>query len=570
MPYREIARSLARYLAARQRADGDFPGPDHYGQAAAIWLWSEFGDEFAGPLARARERLLVAPPADHAEFNAYALLHCRERLGPEAVDGFLRGLRFGQRHSANWMLLRAVCRALPGPWHSPPRAEMEARTALFRYARGGFIYDRAGVRSFTYHAFCGALLVNLWEAGVPWAGQATARAAACLQPFILPNGNSLYLGRGQEQIFGYGALLLLLEAAARMTGSEETRACAARVRDYLLRFRRADGSFPLVLDSGEAPEPWLPDPTRAGWYSYNRYADYLPFLACLLLKAEATRPGPVHGDAEVPSPPELRLFRNDRYTAVISAPGGPSTNDLAFPYLCVDGESLFPCSGREARVEPGELPLPYGRLSNGKLFAGREELRYQLTEWGLLGESRLLRHRRSFDFEEDGFTCQDRIAFLRDCQFREFTATNFLFRRVAPLPGGRFETRHGHARATIEDAPHRPPRPAGGPHRQRRPHRPALGEARLRREERGHSADGAASEVLKEKRPPQRRKERKGTVLLPAASSSSFGACLQSAVRRSSCTDTPFGYARAQPRSTSAVTLDFRPSTFGACSGSPE
>jgi hypothetical protein len=270
--YRKVAHGIACYLAARQQPDGAFPGPDHYGRAFAAWLWAQCGEEFSPHVAAALGHLREHLPADHGEFNAYALLQC------EGVEELLPRLRFGHRHSANWTLLRAACRSLPGPWYSPWWARMTARAVMLWYGRRELIYDRPGALSHTYHAFCGALLADLgrnleW----PWATEQVIRAAHAILPHISAEGEALRVGRGARQIFGYGALLYLLESA----GAREE---AERVFRYLLRFRREDGSFPLVLDANEPPEPWKPA-ARPGWHDYNRYADYLPFLGAYLLKA---------------------------------------------------------------------------------------------------------------------------------------------------------------------------------------------------------------------------------------------------------------------------------------------
>jgi hypothetical protein len=447
--YRRTARDIARYLAQRQQPDGAFPGPHHYGLAFALWLWSALGSEFDDHARLALTRLQTQPPRTHGEFNAYALMHCRARLAP--VDPLVRRLRFGRRHSANWMLLRASCRALAGSRCARIRGLLEARAALLRHARHGFIADRGGVRSFAYHAFSGALLAGLWQVtGRRWPAIAALRAAHAIAPFILPNGDALYLGRGQEQIFGYGALLNLLEAAARLSGRAEFRAHADRVYRHLLRFQRPDGSFPLVLREGEPAEPWSPEPLP-GWYSYNRYADYLPFLGCMLLQAAAPNWAPLTLLPEGVSPPhpDFRLHRTARYVAVISCPGGVSTNDLAFPYLCVDGASLFPCYGSEGRVAPEAMPLPYGVLSDGRAYGFRDRLRYRLTEAALAGISSLAAHTRTFEFGPQGFVCRDEIAFRRRCSFSPFVAANFLFRNLRELPDGTFETRFDGARAVL-------------------------------------------------------------------------------------------------------------------------
>jgi hypothetical protein len=335
------------------------------------------------------------------------------------------------------------------------RAEVEARAALLRYGRRGLICDRPGVKSFGYHAFCGALLAELWMLeGWLWAGRAAAEAAAFLHPFVLPNGAALYVGRGQEQIFGYGALLYLLEAAAGMTGDERYGGLADRVFVRLTRFQRRDGSFPLVLGEGEMVEPWAPDASRPGWYTYNRYADYLPFLGGMLMKAANVDAPRVEGVKEHPPPSDFRVVRRGRYTAVLARPGGASTNDLAFPYVCVDRESLFPCYGREGDEAPSEaVPLPFGVLASGETVGFRELLRYELTGDGLVGKSRETRHLRRFTFEEHGFECMDEIIFRRRQRFARFAPANFLFRTLTPVGGGRFETWHRGMRAELAMEP---------------------------------------------------------------------------------------------------------------------
>ncbi len=480
--YERTAREIAAYLAKRQRPDGSFPGPDHYGVASALWLWSHFGTDYAPQINRVWKRLNADPPSTHGEFNIYALLHCRERLGENAVDTLIRRLRPGHRHSANWILLRSVCHSFPGPYQSRLRAQIEGRAALFWHSRNGFIEDRPGVKSFAYHAFCGALLADLWRLhGFSWAGRAAVEAASAIAPFILPNGDTLYVGRGQQQIFGYGALIYLFQAVSEMKGEGEYGALAERVFSHVMRFQRLDGSFPLVLHEGEEPEPWQPDFSRPGWYSYNRYADYMPFFGCMLLKAaeiaatgracvgdglregRQCRVGLTNPAHRLRSKLGLHIITMPRYSAVLGPPGsGPPTNDLCFPYVCVDGEPLFPCYGREGKsIEPSEAPLPYGTLADGTVVSFRDRLCYRLTAVGqehapalqLIGISSLVRHERTFTFGEAGFECTDTITFLRDYSWSRFVPANFLFRTLQPT-GNYYETWHKKARTHIIMEPH--------------------------------------------------------------------------------------------------------------------
>jgi hypothetical protein len=205
-----------------------------------------------------------------------------------------------------------------------------------------------------------------------------------------------------------------------------------------------------VLSDEEPPEPWAWAP-RPGWYSYNRYADYLPFLGCMLLRAAAPGMPRLEENAGAGDTrhPDFVTHVEGRYTAVLARPGGAPTNDLAFPYVCVDGVSLFPCYGGE-KVAPSEaMPLPYGALADGRRDAFRDRLRYRLTDRGLIGESPLVRHIREFEYGPDGFICRDEITFRRACQFAEFVPGNYLFLNLRELGDGGFETRRGNAAAVL-------------------------------------------------------------------------------------------------------------------------
>jgi hypothetical protein len=448
--YQEAAHKIATYLAERQRPDGSFPGPDHYGIAMSLWLWSSFGTEFARPLDRAWSRLQHHPPDTHGEFNAYALLHCQEAMGWGHLAPLLRRLRLDGRHSANWMLLRAVCRLHRGRFYAPVRARLGARAAVAFHRKYGLIEDRPGVRSFGYHAFCGALLADLYDlSGWSWAGRNATAAAAFLAPFVLPNGDALYVGRGQQQIFGYGALLYLLEMAAGITGDYTYAETAERTFARMGRRWRTDGSFPLVLREGAEPEPWHPDASRPGWYSYNCYADYVPFLGCMLLKAAQAQAEQLARPVTALDNKHFRRVEQPRYHAVMSAPDGPATNDLCFPYVCVDEVSLFPCYGREGETPPEEIPLPYGRRADGVFLGFRDQLKYRLIGDGMAGTGPWARHTRRFEFAQDGFTCTDEITFTKPVAWASFTSANFLFRTLRQTGPGRFETWHRHAKAVI-------------------------------------------------------------------------------------------------------------------------
>jgi hypothetical protein len=160
----------------------------------------------------------------------------------------------------------------------------------------------------------------------------------------------------------------------------------------------------------------------------------------------AREPGPQH--------PAFLMHEESRYGAVVAVPGGTPTNDLPFPYVCLDGESIFPCYGTEGdEAAPEDVPLPYGVLEGGQVYSPRDELRYRIEGHELIGESRLLRHVRTFRFREDGFDCVDTMLFRRHCAFESFVPANFLFRTLRPSEGHTFETWHRGAKAQLRLQP---------------------------------------------------------------------------------------------------------------------
>jgi len=100
-------------------------------------------------------------------------------------------------------------------------------------------------------------------------------------PFIAPDGCFNYLGRGHEQIFGYGAAIYALEAANSANHDKKLDVLAKRLFDYLLTFQR-DGGFPLVLNN-------QPDSERPGWYDYHHLTVYNAFLGAWLALADLVK-----------------------------------------------------------------------------------------------------------------------------------------------------------------------------------------------------------------------------------------------------------------------------------------
>lgn len=237
--------------------------------------------------------------AYHWDFNNYALVRCFQLLKPKLIHSEIRKYRLAMekwrenKHNAvNWILMRAFNTCFRGK-------ELKKLSDSFRYYRhiryalksqlqDGCIDDeRKKSRPIQYHVFSAALLhKNYVSTGNPDILKSFLRAVEYAVPFIDPAGDFNYLGRGQEQIFGYGALLYTLEAAKPYLPAKRKALddCAARCWDYLSTFRSDEGWFPLVLND-------RPNCRSYAWYDYHHLSVYNAFLGVWLAEA-ANLPSP--------------------------------------------------------------------------------------------------------------------------------------------------------------------------------------------------------------------------------------------------------------------------------------
>jgi hypothetical protein len=487
--YAETSRQISCYLARVQKDDGSFPARASYGEAFAGLLWSRLGAEFRENASKAihytanKPRVKVGGYAYPWEFINYALLSLGEEW--EGLLPFPHSrLKFTGIRLTNWSLLRALCRIKTKETGQVKEGLREISQVLARFQRGGLIYDDLRLfsrsKSLQYHSYSAALLAEAYEeTRQEWLLEAFLDAANYISRFVLANGDSLYVGRGQEQSFGYGALVYVLERAASLTGESSLANGASRAFRFLKGFQRSNGSFPLVLRGGENGYPAVVDPSDErflGWYSYNHYFDYLPFLGYYLLAASQAAGHRERGirvtDESHPvqdfSDGEFMIHRGKSYNAVVSRPCRRWSDNMPVPYVCWNGVSLMPCCGgeqaRSSLYSPQVISLPFGFSDNriwftGKMFApsvrsvlrlatGKESglsklegkylhrclfhdiLEYRISGNAILGISRDIEHNRRFDFGENYIVVEDAISFKSDSPFTVFHPVNLVFYEV--------------------------------------------------------------------------------------------------------------------------------------------
>ncbi|MBI3774544.1 MAG: hypothetical protein HY273_03165 [Gammaproteobacteria bacterium] len=345
-----IAAYVADYLADRE----DFGMRTFYGESFALALLAKTGRHDAAleaKLLNAFHRKDRRDPQYHWEFNHYGMLEAGQLTEP---------LTFKHTPCTNWTLLRSNVRIAAGI--DVDTARVEALAKLRRRQRpSGLILDDPGVRSFQNHCFSHE---DVWL-------RAFKRAVDFIRRFILPNGDALYIGRGQQQSFGYASLIYILSAYVALTGDRGALGDATRVAEFLTQSTCADGSLPLVVGASKEPLPHSDTPQcdlrYSGWYAYNNYFDYLPFAGVFLKKAadilsRVPNAAPIFNVQQSYRDADFLKIVCGNTIAVVSRPGGYWTNDLPTPYVYSGGRARMPCYGGEqfgnSIYSLSGLPLP--------------------------------------------------------------------------------------------------------------------------------------------------------------------------------------------------------------------
>lgn len=473
--YAQIFCKIADYLASVQREDGCFPDRTFYGFTFSILLWLFDQERYKKNIDRAIESFNNQDKINKEfpwEFNNYAILKIikyypqySNRLSVDYCKN--KGTRV-----TNWRLLRVVNEAIVKG--SISKYNKDFKESLMLIADDGFICDEPNTRSFQYHCFSAFLVGELYlitkDKNI---GEIFLKATLWIANKILSNGQALYLGRGQEQIFGYGALLFVLELAYKLTDYQFFSEKATKVLDYLATFQRNDGSFPLVLRHNDKEQVLLTTKEKPyGWFSYNTLFDYIPFLGYCL--TECIRISKI--SINKIKYEELNITQNSnkifnikkrKYEAVWAIPTqgrGYWNDEMPVPYIIKD-IPITPIYGGDPiwtdSYSPALIPLPYGlfnisvlnknillklswirnrlshwcyrnyyrQISNDNppyFFAN--QLRYKNTSSGFRGENLWFQHERTFWFDEEAVEVSDTIVFKKKMKISSFYPVNcFLF-----------------------------------------------------------------------------------------------------------------------------------------------
>ncbi len=212
---------------------------------------------------------------NHAIISAYPLLRSElpESLQKE-IENYLLHWKNICSFQTNYTMMRALNYLLRyhlfGRKKDLWRSRCELNIVLSRQDEQGFFWDSPENNSFQYHAYIVALLYQYYQCKpTEKLKKAFLQGVDFLLPFIDPQGDFNYFGRGQKQVFGYVTYIYALHGAALLTNNYFYRATARKIEKHVT---------PALQHKKIVANPLQEQ--KVGWYAYNSRADYLSFAAC--------------------------------------------------------------------------------------------------------------------------------------------------------------------------------------------------------------------------------------------------------------------------------------------------
>jgi hypothetical protein len=416
-----IQNNIARYIKKYINLNNGFSSRSFYGETFSLNLLyqnSILDEKSKNILIRSFENIDKANTDYHWEFNNYALLQYLQISQDDTVKKYLEPLKFKNTPVTNWTLLKSVARLLANKNKRLAIEEAKEKIEKFQL-KSGLILDKKDDKSFQYHCFSMAMIAEIYEETQDeYFRKSFLKGVDFIRNFILSNGETLYIGRGQNQSFGYGALIYILSLAYKYTNDKTLLGNLEKVYKFLMQFQKDDGSFPLVMNGVKNDIPKVTNPkdtNYSGWYPYNNYFDYLPFMGYFISKAVQILKTL---DISYVEYKENKDYQDENfikivkptYEAVISKTGGYWTNDMPIPFIVYKGKSITPMYGGEqfqrSFYSLEGISIPWCRLGKVSLrkfsisWLNKKELNI-LSPFGYLN--------RKFDFSENEITIKSKV-----------------------------------------------------------------------------------------------------------------------------------------------------------------
>jgi len=425
---KELVDSISIFIINWLKRRDSFECRSFYGESFSLALLQrvdKLNTEVKNTLMSSYKGLNKLDSQFHWEFNNYAFLDYYKISNDESVKKFLDPLKFKNTPCTNWTLLRSSARLMAGIDIELGIKEAKMKIKKFQLS-SGLVLDDPGVKSFQYHCFSIGMIGEIYEQTEDeYFKKSFLKGIEFIRHFILSNGEALYIGRGQNQSFGYGALIYILSLAYKFTNDKTLLGDIDKVTDFLIQHQREDGSFPLVMNGVEKSIPKVIDIQNeefVGWYPYNNYFDYLPFMGFFIAKAHKILKGLNIEDVQYKKQQKYRDSNfikvvKPNYEAVISKCGGYWTNDMPIPYVISNGKNLTPCYGGEqfqtSLYSLEGIALPYcDKLKKSIRWRSisffNDDILWIISPLGIM--------KREFIFEEDYIDIRTEIYSFFNCK----------------------------------------------------------------------------------------------------------------------------------------------------------
>ncbi len=430
----KIHNKISTYIYSYINKNNGFKSRSFYGEIFSLNLLyknSMLDENSKTILLNSFENIDKKDPEFHWEFNNYAFLNYIIDSDDKTVEKYITPLTFRNVRVTNWTLLRSVSRLLAKKDENLAIEEAKDKIKTFQ-KDSGHIYDKKDDKSFQYHCFSMAMIAEIYEESKDeYFKNSFLKGIDFIRNFILSNGETLYIGRGQNQSFGYGALIYILALAYKYTNDKTILGDLEKVYTFLSKFQNEDGSFPLVMNEIKNDIPKIINPKDTnyiGWYPYNNYFDYLPFMGYFIAKATDVLKNLDLSDIQYKSQTSymddsFQKIVKPNYEAVIAKSEGYWTNDMPMPFIVYKGISITPMYGGEQFQKSfytlEGIALPWCRITKTSL---RKYFISSLSKNRLKIFSIFGYLKRDFDFKDD------EIIITTDVYSPLFCRHNYLFK----------------------------------------------------------------------------------------------------------------------------------------------
>lgn len=340
-------------------------------------------------------------PSFHFEFNNYALL---TNNFEESISNLARPVKFKGTSCTNWTLLRERVKLEVGD-------QFELERVLSKINKyqldSGLILDDSWDKSFQYHCFSMAMIGEMaLELNNEQLRKSFQRGIDFITKFIFPTGETLLIGRGQNQSFGYAVLVYILTLSSEILDrnySEHIEKILSLIENQI----KNSSNLPLMLNQ-DLENPYLVDiknPHFYGWYQYNNYIDYFCFSSFFLTKASKINLGSTCVIKEIANDyrdENFWLVKKKSYISLLSKPGGYLMNELSFPFIQSNAINFTELYGgdqvRDSIYRNSDAPLPINKLLDLSIRKRcisffKENVLFVLSLFGIL--------KRKFEFYDD-------------------------------------------------------------------------------------------------------------------------------------------------------------------------